>query len=329
MPPSEQERPQVHIEPALPTTGDDLQVVFDRGDADADWTVRWFRGEEWVEDLDEATVPASATSKEETWHVVVGAGDGFNDFVEGQAEVTVVNSAPVVSVSVSPEAPLATEDVTALPEATDADGDELELSFPWKRASDGQVLESQTLSQTWTERGEVWTVTVVASDGTAESTPGTGTINIENSVPWVQSAQIAQGVHTVESTLSVELELVDDDGDGVTAAIEWLADGVVIQEGTSNQVSGSLTAKHQLLQARVTPHDGFIEGDPVLSNTIEIANSPPDVNIDDWDPARVFDADGDPVTFAVGWGWTASIQGSLQPPWMEPGSTKPKRSSAG
>jgi hypothetical protein len=48
-------------------------VVFDRGDVGANWSYRWFRGEEWVEDLDEATVPASATAKEETWHVVVGA----------------------------------------------------------------------------------------------------------------------------------------------------------------------------------------------------------------------------------------------------------------
>jgi len=321
VPPSQEEKPQVHIEPALPTTADELKVVFDLGDASADWTIRWFRDDDWVDGLDQGTVSAHETTKEETWHVVVGSGDGFNSFVEGQAEVTIVNSAPEVTVSVSPEAPLATEDVTALPEATDADGDALALSYAWKRTSDGQVLESQTLSQNWTGRGDEWTVTVIASDGTVDGAPATASVSVENSVPRVQSAQIVPGVYTVESTLSVELDLVDDDGDEVTAEIEWLADGVVIQDGTSTEVAGSLTTKHQQVQARITPQDGFIEGDPVLSNTIEISNSAPEIDIDDWvpaalfeestadctpDPARVSDADGDSVTFGFAW-WADGV----------------------
>jgi hypothetical protein len=317
VPPSTQEQPQVHIEPALPTTIDDLQVVFDRGDVGANWRYRWFRGEDLVEDLDEATVPASATAKEQTWHVVVGTGDGFNDFVEGQAEVTIVNSAPVVTVTVSPEAPLATEDVTALPEATDADGDELTLSFAWKRSSDGQVLESQTLNQTWTAKGDVWTVTVLASDGTAEGAPATATVSIENSAPEVVSALIGSGTYFTDSVVSVAITLQDSDADEVTATIEWLADGAVVQTGSSEQLESTLTSKHQQIQARITPNDGFVDGNPVLSNTIEILNSAPWVDVAGWEPdalfesstadctpdsGRILDADGDTVTLA--WRWT-------------------------
>jgi len=174
----------VAIEPAEPVTIQDLQLVVDQEptDADGDYQglrVRWTRDGQAISALDdEPTVPAVETGRDQTWEVSVAGVDAAGHVgPESVASVRIGNLPPgTPTVSIRPAEPLAGEDdLICGAEATDPDQDELGYTFSW--SSDGGFeVEDAVVLASMVQPGEAWTCTVVASDGQADSAPGTASV---------------------------------------------------------------------------------------------------------------------------------------------------------
>ena len=127
----------VEITPTLPTTVDDLsaQVVSDAPDADDDdvsYTFSWFVDGEQRPDLRGSSVPSSETGRDQVWRVIVIADDGQDEGPPSEASVTIQDTPPTVTLSLSPQSPTTTDDLVAQAEVEDIDGDTTYLR--WENA---------------------------------------------------------------------------------------------------------------------------------------------------------------------------------------------------
>ena len=93
---------------------------------------------------------------------------------------------------------------------------------------------------------------------------------------------------TTEDDLYVDIQSLDDaEDDDVIYSIEWLRGGIVEPNQSSVDLEASLTSKDERWYVRVTPSDGYTEGDPAEASVI-IANSPPVIHSISINPEDVF-----------------------------------------
>ncbi|HZD78996.1 MAG TPA: hypothetical protein VE646_02995 [Actinomycetota bacterium] len=119
------------------------------------------------------------------------------------------NTAPVVnSVGITPSSPATNDTLSAIVDASDADGDPLSLSYRW--AVNGSDLAGQTSSTLDLsvpgngDAGDQISVTVVASDGIADSAPvSSAPVTVVDSPPAPPGAPT--GLTATLSTAAVEL----------------------------------------------------------------------------------------------------------------------------
>lgn len=128
--------PVASIAPTSPRTDDDLLAVIQQESDDADgntvtYGYRWFVDGEPRDDLTAETVPASETSKGQVWTLLVTPNDGEEDGETATVETTILNTAPVATVALSPETPTTDDELLATAAATDADGDAVTFSYAW------------------------------------------------------------------------------------------------------------------------------------------------------------------------------------------------------
>ncbi len=315
---------EIAISPAEPLTGDDLaaQIHSEALDEDGDsisYRFAWSQDEATRSDLTAQVVPSTETAKGEVWRVTVTAFDGE---LEGPAATTAVaigNTAPTATVEFAPAEPLSTEDLEATVTGEDPDGDDLSYSWAW--AVDGEPTEhtGATVPAADTTRGQVWTVTVVPSDGDDDGEPASASVNVENTPPVVDALSIEPTEPTEESTLQATVVASDDDGDTVELSYAWSVDGVLVLEGAEDSLSGEHFDRDQQVLLEVTPNDGFVEGEPVQAEPVTILNSPPSITSVSLEPSEIYeastvscvaqgwaDADGD----AEGYRYTWTVDGS-------------------
>ena len=173
----------VAIEPSAPDTLRDLELVVEAEptDPDGDYAgleIRWSRDGEALSSLDGVrTVPAAETARDERWEVTVyGVDAAGHEGPTRTASVVIANLPPgPPTVSVFPEAPLAGEDeLRCGAESLDPDDDELTYDFTWSHAD--TVIEGPIVSPDQVGPDQEWTCTAVASDGTADSAPGSASV---------------------------------------------------------------------------------------------------------------------------------------------------------
>ena len=126
--------------------------------------------------------------------------------------IDVRNFAPSILLSLAPQAPRTLQDIVATVNSFDADGDEITLSYAWRRnGSPLAGFTTATLPHTEHAKGNTVEVTVTASDGT-ESTVRTAsvtTVDTPATVTATPPASIDYG-----GTLSFSAAAVDpDEGD--------------------------------------------------------------------------------------------------------------------
>ena len=144
--------PVVAIAPLVPVVGQDLvaSVVTPSVDPEGQpltWTWAWSLDGQPTTFVG-PVVPGAWVSKNHTWQVTAVASDGELSGPAGVAAVTVVNSAPtpVVLAEAPTTVPLTGKaQVTVLTDASDADGDQIQVSFAWlwngKVIAGGVVLD--------------------------------------------------------------------------------------------------------------------------------------------------------------------------------------------
>ena len=96
-----------------------------------------------------------------------------------------------------------------------------------------------------------------------------------NSPPIIDSLSIIPEKPTKESELNSVIKGHDPDGDPITYQYQWLRnDEEIIGENKSSLRSGNFK-KGELIQVRVIPSDGKINGPALLSAPVKILNSSP------------------------------------------------------
>jgi hypothetical protein len=92
----------------------------------------------------------------------------------------------------------------------------------------------------------------------------------------------------VNVTVSLGCEadsVTDEDGDDVSLAVGWFADGVEISGATGATLAGSEFAKGQEVHCTITPNDGLVDGATVTSSTVTIRNAMPSITAATLSPA--------------------------------------------
>jgi len=320
----------VGIAPTAPTTVDPLVATATEIDADGDsvsFTWSWARDGQAVADLTAATVPAERTARGQRWSVTVVPNDGEVDGEPATAEVVIQNTAPVVTaVVIEPDPAFTLSTLSAVVDATDIDGDDIQLSYRWL-VEDVAVpdRDAATLPGSAFVRGQLVAVEVTPTDGVDTGEPvRSAAIMIVNTPPVVASATISPSEVDVRSTVNcIAGAATDDDGDDISLSYAWLIDGSEVATGTS--LSLMSFARGQAVVCRITPNDGLVDGTPVLSAAVTIGNSPPtapEIAIEPGEPSNddalhcevvseATDPDGDALTYRFTWtrddeAWTGS-----------------------
>ena len=278
----------VIITPGEPQTGDDLDVSWEFFDDDQDvvdqCTIEWIRNtvhETVYDGLD--PLPASATTKDESWAVRVSCSDGevFSEAVNSSA-ISINDTAPTVSAAtLSPAQPSSSDDIILAWQGDDVDEDQVtEASIAWfKDAEEVPSLENMTtLSSSYTARGEEWYASVQAwADGKAGAPLLTSSVTILNSPPLASLLAISPTQPTAASDLTLDLTTMDTDDDTVTiASVRWMRDGFEISElAGETSAPARLLAPGQTWIVHVTLSDGMSTTSEFSSAEVVVGNIPP------------------------------------------------------
>ena len=221
------------------TTTESITVEYTMSDIDGDTEsnseITWWRNGIKKSSLTGlTTLPSSSTLKGEVWTVIVQAGDGTDVSVTPlSANVTVVNSAPTASLTLS-------ENVTALGPLNlqiltdDADSDAVETNISWYRNGflDGSLSGQTTVPPQLLGPGQTWAahVTPVDTESAFGSTviASTTILNIE---PVAQIQVLTNTIWKGEWVTLSAAQSQDTDGQIVEAAWSWIdSDGITGSE---------------------------------------------------------------------------------------------------
>ena len=272
--------PQIALNPGQATTTQDLEVVFlslatDGNKDEVTHRFTWFQDGTVRSDLTTDTVPASETTKGETWKVVVIANDGELDGPGAEAEAVIVNTPPVASVSLTAD-PATDADLVAEVTSTDDDADTVTYTYAWTRDGQSVTRTDATIPASETAHGETWTVTVTPNDGEEDGEAVTASVTVANTAPAVERVELAPSPAYEDSVLTATAFGVDDlDDDAVTLTYTWFVNDTEVQSGEDDTLTGALFSKHDLVRVEVTPTDGFVDGATVASDDLLVENTVP------------------------------------------------------
>lgn len=236
------------------TTIDDLVASATANDVDGDiLTYEWeWAGTPFTSD----TLPASQTSKGESWSVRCRVTDGsvYSAWMESNA-VVIQNTAPVLlSVNIDQDTIFFENEATYTYDASDVDGDTV---YP---------------NEVWSLNGDVLTLTLSVSDTEmSQSSSLSDSVIIVNSPPTVSY----DGPTTQDALtdLNPTVTTSDANSDLVTVSWQWSRNGFTTDYNQSFIPSSSLGAG-DLWTAFVTPNDGIDDGQ-MLVFEITISNTEP------------------------------------------------------
>ncbi len=150
----------------------------------------------------------------------------------------------------------------------------------------------------------------VAACGADDPTPLPG--KAKNRPPVIESASIATGDYTLESTLKVLVETSDPDGDALSTSYRWMVNGTTVDGKAGDSLAGAFK-RGDKVSVEVTADDGT-EQVKTTTAAVTIGNALPVVEgatiaADDYRsistvsvvPGAYSDADGDDVTLLYQW----------------------------
>jgi formylglycine-generating enzyme required for sulfatase activity len=271
--------PIVVIAPSAPATDALLTASVTTASTDADGdavTVAWT----WLKDgvataFTGPTVPATATTKGETWTARATPSDGTHAGTPGEASVVIANTAPdVTSVSVTPASAPVGAAVTCAATASDPD-ETAAVTYGWT-VNGASVATGATyvLGASGEGRGAAVVCTATARDGDGATDVGAASVTVLNTPPTLASVALAPldpvAGDSVTCTASGAL---DADDDAVTVAYAWTRNGQ--PAGSGDTYSGPLQSG-DVLSCTATPNDGAANGTP-LSASVSVDNTAPDL----------------------------------------------------
>jgi len=183
------------------------------------------------------------------------------------------NEAPQVSaVRFDPLSPRVDASTRAVVRASDPDGDPVQLRYEW-RVNGGPVVSTDAaIETTGLAKGDQLEVTVVATDGRAESERFVRAVAIGNRPPIVSFVGIVPESPSPGVVLEAEVAAVDEDGDELELRYVWRVNGRLASEDGSRLDTEAL-APGDIVQLEVAASDGSRVTRPTSSAPVRIGRS--------------------------------------------------------
>ena len=287
----------VTIAPAEPDTTHDLTVEFVQVSVDENerdtvaYSFLWSVDGIVRDDLTGQSVPADQTRRDQLWSVQVIPSDGKSAGAPSEAAVTIGNAPPSADVTLLPDKPLSTDDLSVQALGVDPDGDVVTLDYAWTVDGKNAGINGTTVSADRTRRGQTWEVSVTAKDARAIGEPVKASAVIENMEPELHSVELLPQPLYTDSVVEVDVDATDNDGDDLTYRYRWSVNGVEVPDAEDEP---SLDPKYfergEFVQVEVTADDGMSRSRPMQSRSVDVANSLPasaaPPSIRPWPPPR-------------------------------------------
>ncbi|MEC8424927.1 MAG: hypothetical protein VX000_14180, partial [Myxococcota bacterium] len=260
-----------------------------------------------------AVFPSSGTSKNSTYRVVVTPSDGTGSGPTGEAEITIDNTAPVLSGPTLSSSTAQVGDVlTCTATATDADAvDTVTVTYAW---SDGSTGSSYTVTPADAVGASV-TCTATADDGDGGADSASASATVANTDPVVASVTVTPSTGQVGDVLTCAATATDADGGSPSVSYAWTggATGAAYTIVDTDDPGDVLTCT-----ATATDADGGTASgtaSATVANTAPVLGailiSPASANNDDTLTCSASATDADGGTPSVIHAWSGSLAGSL------------------
>jgi len=207
----------VVLNPPRPLPGHRIDARVEASDPDGDpirFVLEWRHGGRTISKGSKTNVAPDGLAKGEEIQVVVTATDGRDESAPVRVTATVGNQAPLISaIALAPDGEVSPgQEVTAVPQGMDPDGDELEYEFEWLlngelvRGADQAAFATASL-----ERGDRLKARARVSDG-EEWSPFSETqeLKLANRPPRIAGIP---PIESVAGAIRAQLEAEDPDGD--------------------------------------------------------------------------------------------------------------------
>ncbi|RYX81681.1 hypothetical protein EON83_23075 [bacterium] len=287
----------VDITPANPTTNSLLTAAPTSTDADSgdtlSYTYQWQKNDVNIPGATNSTLDLSVTgngNKGDKLKVLVIVTDGTsNSPLYTSSEVTVGNTAPVATgVSISPTNPTTATLLTATPAGTDADSDTLTFTYIWKKngapiaGQTGNTLNLATAGNG--DKGDVISVSAVASDGTASSSAVTSAgVTVLNTAPVATGVSISPTSPDTDAVVTATVAATDADGsDILTYTYVWKKNGNVISGQTGKTLDLSVAGNGDagdVISVTAIASDGTASSSAVTSSGVTITTVSPTLQV--------------------------------------------------
>ena len=187
------------------------------------------------------------------------------------------NTVPHIDwIQIDPDEPTAGETVSAVVEASDAEGEPVFFRYVW--TLDGKDAgNSSTLSLRSLPKGTEIEVTAIANDGKGDSAPAHAYATLRNAAPFIQQVVIEHGRKlTADDQIVVRPEALDRDGDPVSFRYEWSVNGRQVRE-TGPILSTDGLRRGDSVQVTVIATDGEDESDRFAPSPVLLVNAAPQI----------------------------------------------------
>ena len=258
----------VLLEPDPAHAGDSIRAVALVSDLDGDEVTASFQWE--VDGLALAvegdTLPPLSAIREQTVRVEVGASDGFAFATPLTAEITLVNSPPVVDeLVIDPATPGIGDPLKCVPTSRDDDGDELSTDTRWYVEGQLHQQQSPTLVAQLARNTEVWCTVQLHDQESSSAVVESPHVFIGNSPPTAPGIALIPDPPTACATGRVEVvqQSVDPDGDPLSYLTTWLDEGGGTVWSDAEYPSETFETQKQY-SVRVVADDGFFQSDPAV-----------------------------------------------------------------
>jgi peptidoglycan/xylan/chitin deacetylase (PgdA/CDA1 family) len=316
----------VAIAPTNPTTGSTLTAtpgaISYSGSGNLTKIYAWTVNGQAVTGATDATgtkFTVPPVKRGDTITVTLSVSDGTYTSDPVTATVTVANSAPTGSVTISPAAPSVGTALTATASFSDADGDALTYKYAWtvndQRVTDPTVTGNY-LPGSMVVAGTV-SVQVTADDGHGGTASATGGPITVGDYPHAGTVTIVPADPTTDQTMmATPSGFTDPQGDGLTLSYQWLVNGALVPGATGETLDLSQAGhgdRGDKVQVKVTATNAY-GPTSVVSDPVTVADTAPtggSVAITPADPVEgaaltatpsgFTDADADALSYHFSW----------------------------
>jgi hypothetical protein len=193
--------------------------------------------------------------------------------------IAIANTAPTAPmVSITPNPANQTENlIVSATGSTDFDGDTVTYIYSWTKNGVDQLISSATLNSSFTNKSEIWEVTVTPNDGTINGTATKVSITISNITPTISSVIPSSTNGITSDLITINVVAADADGSIVSYGYDFDNDGIIELTTTKDSATHHFPKGANTVSVTVTDDSGSTAM-ATSSGIINISNTAPVVS---------------------------------------------------